>query len=329
MQEHDSLEVAATPQRLVVLGRAGVLDPAALERAFGLISATPPREVWRRWLSRLLLVLGSLLAVAGVVFFFAFNWGKLPSWGKLGLLQALVAGAALVALRRGSAQAVRQVALLVGALLVGPLLGVYGQTYQTGADPWGLFALWAALIVPWTLAARAPALWLVEVVLIDVAIGLWFEQSTDDLRRGVWGSLTVAGVNGAAWLLWEVMAARGASWAKGRWWPRLMASSVLGVLLVPAEMRLFGLDHGSTWASLGAEVCVVGLGVVLFRRRDLFMVAASLGVAMVLMTSLIGRMLMEIHAGIFGVLVIGVAVMVQVGMAVMWLRQLGASREGA
>jgi uncharacterized membrane protein len=224
---------------------------------------------------------------------------------------------------------VRQVTLLVAALLVGPLLGVYGQTYQTGADPWGLFALWAALIAPWALVARTPALWLVEVVLIDTAIGLWFEQSRDGFDRGIWGSLVIAGVNGAAWLGWEVMAARGAPWAKGRWWPRLMASSVLCVLLAPAEMCLFSAGDGSAWAGLAAEVIVIGLGVALFRRRDLFMVAASLGAAMVLVTSLTGRVLFEgMKAGMGGVLMLGVVVMAQVGLAVAWLRQLGASREG-
>ena len=45
-------------------------------------------------------------------------------------------------------------ALLAAALLTGGLLALIGQTYQTGADTFELFATWAALILPWVLAIQ-------------------------------------------------------------------------------------------------------------------------------------------------------------------------------
>ncbi|MET0346849.1 MAG: DUF2157 domain-containing protein [Casimicrobiaceae bacterium] len=47
-------------------------------------------------------------------------------------------------------------ALVVAALLVGALLALVGQVYQTGADRFELFAAWAVAIVAWVLVARMP-----------------------------------------------------------------------------------------------------------------------------------------------------------------------------
>ena len=47
------------------------------------------------------------------------------------------------------------------SLFTGALLALVGQTYQTGADTYELFALWAFAITAWVAVARLPALWLV------------------------------------------------------------------------------------------------------------------------------------------------------------------------
>ena len=48
----------------------------------------------------------------------------------------------------------RRIALLglLALLGIGGLFAYFGQTHQTGADPWQLFALWAALVLPLRLA---------------------------------------------------------------------------------------------------------------------------------------------------------------------------------
>jgi len=60
--------------------------------------------------------------------------------------------------------------------------------YQTGADPWGLFAFWALFIAPWAVAACFTPLWLVEIALIDVALVLFWQQAIEPGRNG-WMSL--------------------------------------------------------------------------------------------------------------------------------------------
>jgi uncharacterized membrane protein len=64
-------------------------------------------------------------------------------------------------------------ALAAVSLLCGALLALFGQVYQTGADTWQLFAVWALCILPWVAISRLDALWLFWVGLIDVSIMLY------------------------------------------------------------------------------------------------------------------------------------------------------------
>ncbi len=66
-----------------------------------------------------------------------------------------------------------QALLLAGVLVLGALLALFGQTYQTGADPWQLFATWALLISPLVLFSRSEVLWLVMAVLLNTALTLY------------------------------------------------------------------------------------------------------------------------------------------------------------
>lgn len=51
-----------------------------------------------------------------------------------------------------------QASLFTSALLVGGLLALFGQTYQTGANLLQLFFTWSLRILPEALIARLPAL---------------------------------------------------------------------------------------------------------------------------------------------------------------------------
>ena len=90
---------------------------------------------------------------------------------KLGLIQGalLISIVASLFWRRG-----RVASLLCATLALGGLLAFVGQTYQTGADAWQLFATWAALALIWTLTARSDVLWTVWVGIAATAIAMWY-----------------------------------------------------------------------------------------------------------------------------------------------------------
>jgi uncharacterized membrane protein len=145
---------------------------AALCRRAGL-EAEPPQAVV--WLPRVLAALAAALAGLGVVFWVAAHWDAIGRFGQFALLQAIVAAVIAGAVPRGAARAPLALLALLG---IGALLAFFGQTYQTGADPWLLFALWAALALPLALAARSDIVWAPWAVVAMAAVSLGVHAHT-------------------------------------------------------------------------------------------------------------------------------------------------------
>jgi hypothetical protein len=186
------------------------LDSASSRRLFQLagLDAEPPGLTL--WLPRGLALLAAALAGLGLVLWVATNWDALGRIGQFGLLQGLVAAACLGAL---ALPAVRPAFGLLALLSIGGLLAYFGQTYQTGADAWQLFALWSLLALPLALAVRSDALWTPWALVAMTAITLWSQTHAsrtllwsgaagpDDLMVHVWAwgaaALVVAALSGA------------------------------------------------------------------------------------------------------------------------------------
>ena len=122
-----------------------------------------------------LAILGAALGGLGIIFWVAANWDLLSRIGRFGLLQAVLmvmcAGAIFL-------PAARHALSLLALLAIGALFAYFGQTYQTGADPWQLFALWATLSLPLCLAIRHDAVWLPWTLVAMSAIALWLHVHT-------------------------------------------------------------------------------------------------------------------------------------------------------
>ena len=165
----------ATRQTLLDWAEQGKIPPGNLYDALSIAGVLPSRADWRRFLDLLLLWMGTLMVSAGVIFFFAYNWNDLGRFTKFGLSEALIVGALTVVWRFGLEHIAGKAMLLAGSLFVGTLLALIGQTYQTGADTFELFGIWAALILPWALAGRLAALWVLWLALLNVATVLYYQ----------------------------------------------------------------------------------------------------------------------------------------------------------
>lgn len=122
------------------------------------------------WLPRICAVLAASLIGLGIILWLAANWSELGRTLKFGLLEGLIGISILGAILRPAAK----IPLLLLALLTqGGMLAFFGQTYQTGADPWQLFALWSLLALPLALAARSDALWVPFALVAATGISLW------------------------------------------------------------------------------------------------------------------------------------------------------------
>jgi len=325
---HDPLLIPATPARIRRLHAAGVLSSEQLASAMRLAVASPQPAAWVRFLSALLLIVGGALTISGTLYFFAYNWDELGRFHRLGLAAGWILLTAVGAWRMGLEALSGRVCLMAASVGVGILLLVYGQTYQTGADDWELYAYWAGLIIPWVLASRMPTLWLLMLGLVNLACTLWRFQTFGklDLVETLWIPVSLALLNGLAWLGWEALGpAR--SWMQVRWMPRLLLVMTLLMLcgpsvfwvLEPAEVGLSGLVALLLLAFVSAV-----LGVRSWRGGlDLFLPTAAVGAVLLVLDCFVWRVLFE-HLNLeeVGFLLLALILIGQAAVAVKGLTRL-------
>jgi len=305
----------------------GRIAPEALPHALALAGVTPDGPAWRRFIATLLLSLGALLVAAGVIFFFAYNWQVIGRFQKFALVQGLFAAAAFGAWLYGPAKIAGRASLILSTLLTGALLALVGQTYQTGADPWQLFALWALLIVPWTVVARMPVLWLMIVALVNLALALYFQTF-----HGIFGMVFAGEVliwmlfalDGIALIAWEIGTRLGTPWMQPRWPARVLVVAVGTAITALAWSTI--LDRaGFHLLRLLAYLAWLGATYVWYRRAsvDLFMLAGSVLSVIVVVAAALGRILLNIgDAG--GFLLVGVVVIGLSAAGALWLKRIAA-----
>lgn len=191
--------------------KQGRLAPEQLAAARTIAELPPSPARWQWLFDRLLLWLGAISVGAGLIFFVAFNWQELGRLSRLALLEAPLLAMLLLLWRSPPREGPRQALLFAIALNVGALLALVGQTYQTGADPWQLFASWALLLLPLAAFGKSPPIWTLSWLLGQLALVLYWRLGlftfffTFD-EEGLGWSLTL--LNAALWGLLLLAPAR-------------------------------------------------------------------------------------------------------------------------
>ena len=219
-----------------------------------------PRHEWGLWTARLLLALGTALMLAGVIYFFAFNWAKIPPAAKLAGIEAALIGCLAMACRASLKNPHGQLWLLAASVLTGVFLAVFGQIYQTGADAWQLFALWTLFVLGWAEIAAFAAHWLLWLLLANMALGLWWDQATlpgEEMAFMIFLWLTL--LNGAALGLREYLAVgRGRAWLAARWTRWLLTITVLLFMLFSVLAWIVEGDRATLSIMLAGITGVLG-----------------------------------------------------------------------
>lgn len=285
---------------------------------------------WREFLARGLLWLAALLLSAGVIFFVAYNWEAMGRLAHFALLDAVVVTALAALWRTGVDGGSGRALLFVLAMLTGALLALIGQTYQTGADTFELFAAWALLSLPWIWFARAPALWLFWLLLVNLALMLWLDVRSlffGVLLAGDTGGWLRFLLNGSALLCFEIAAAAGVPWLQSRWPMRLLALASGSAITELALAQVFEV-HSPQWAVLLAWLLVLASVVQVYTRwcRDLFMPAGAALSFIVVVAAAVARLFDGDAAGF---LLTALLVIALSALATRWLRRLAAAQAGA
>jgi len=152
------------------LGIRHALSPSQHRALLGLAEPQLDGPGLPRVLTRTVALLAALLLGLALVMAVASQWGEWGRAARFALLQGALGVAALATLMLPPPG--RAAAGLLMLIAQGGLLAFFGQTYQTGADPWQLFALWALLGLPLVLALRHDAPWALWSLVASVAVVL-------------------------------------------------------------------------------------------------------------------------------------------------------------
>jgi uncharacterized membrane protein len=252
-----------TLRHINALRSAGLIPAARYLEAAASVRDT---AFWTQWSHRALLAFGAGHLLAGIVFFFAYNWADLPDLAKFAIVEGALVATIVAALLLGLDRLHGQVALIAASVLTGVLLAVIGQVYQTGADAYQLFVAWMLLILPWTLASRSAAQWLLWLVVAGIALALYGEQVL--VPEGMLTETEIATAVGLlaalALIARELAVPAGTIWLGGRWTRLVLLFAILFLLFWPAVVIVFD------WESRGIELICFGAavagGLVYWRR---------------------------------------------------------------
>jgi len=328
----DPLDRPAELGELWRLRREGFLCQEGWEAARHLVL---PGAIWRAWASRHLLYLGTALILAGVIYFFAYNWEDMDRLTKLGLAAGGVVLSAGAAYWVGLTKLGGKVLLLAASVMVGVLLAVFGQVYQTGADAYELFLSWAALIFLWVLISDFAALWFAWILILDLAVLFYWGQVAEP--EGWTFELYFLGLSlphALALGLREVLLGRDRERLPGSWLRLMLLLLFLTFTTMPTLAWIFDDSARFLWF-LSPALWLLGIVAVYtlyrFRLRDpVALTLVVLDACLVLCCFLIHGIFegLDLHEEA-GALLSGITILVVVGVAAFGLKHwIGQMADG-
>lgn len=234
-------QYALTPDLIEALYTQEKITRDMREDALSLFHS--PRQ-WALWSARVLLVVGLLLLLSGVIFFFAFNWKQIPSLYKfalieLGLISCLV-GAFLYTLQRLEGQLL----LFSASLFVGFFWIIFGQIYPSDADSHQLFGIWAFLIFGWVFVSNFAPHWIFWLGLMNLFFLLWSLSGpllTQETKT--FPLLALILLNGGSLFLRETLSKRTKyAWMQDPWVRLVLAGVTLIAMDIPI-VQLIAQEH--------------------------------------------------------------------------------------
>jgi len=318
----------STRRDITRLIEQGSVPKNNIDSALQAVEFYPDTSDWRLFIDRALLFLGALGVSLSLLLFIAYNWTELGRFSKFALVQAFIVVAITIAAKCSNNKAIFQAATLAAVVALGVLLALFGQTYQTGADPWQLFAVWAVLMLPWALIAQSAAIWLIWVVLLNTALFLYLQISPWFFwGRNVSSLWWLLGLNTIIWFVWELLRelpGQRFEFLSKRWAVWSLAFVCGGILSWQVIVAIFKTGASSNPTAI-LTVWLIWLCVlyVVYRRLrpDLFILTVGSLSVVVVLTSGATRWLIE-FGGAIGWLMLAMVVIALGAAAASWLRNV-------
>ncbi|MFT7412978.1 MAG: putative membrane protein [Paraglaciecola sp.] len=285
----------------------------------------PTQKAWVTFINNLFLWIGCVALGFSFIYFLAHNWSQIGRFAKFALVETALVLSILVYLKTQISSMSRNAALTFSTILLGALMALFGQTYQTGADPWQLFFNWALLMTPWALISRFTTIWLLWLGLLNLSIMLYCDVHSNPLSllfgskvSVLWALFTFNTLSFVAWY----KLSQSCLWMQKEWAIRLIALAV-GISIT--SLALFAILNNRITDNLALPVWVLFLAsFYLFYRKlqvNLFMLAGGCLSGIVVTVALLAEAML--HQGepaaylLVSIIVIGLGV-----GAAFWLKKV-------
>lgn len=283
------------------------LDRPALDRLFQWAGFDDEPPNMQRWFWRCIALVAAALGGFGIVLWIAANWQSMGRTGHFALLQVLAVAGCLGAWRWPAARAAFGLLALLG---IGALFAYFGQTYQTGADAWQLFALWAVLALPLCLAVRSDVLWSPWALVAMTAVTLWLlAHASGGWRFNSATSGIALTADAVALLLTALLSPAGPRWIGGGLWAHRTAGTLTVILISATAIKALFFASVAAPYGLGLGL-LTACAVPLAQRRyfDIYLLSAvGLALNAVLVAGLTRQLLTHRDDFTVSVLMIGLA----------------------
>jgi len=285
----------------------------------------PTQKAWVTFINNLFLWIGCVALGFSFIYFLAHNWSHIGRLAKFALVETALILSIIVYLKTQISSVSSSAALTFSTILLGALMALFGQTYQTGADPWQLFFNWALLMTPWALISRFTTIWLVWLGLLNLSIILYCDAHSNPLSllfgskvSVLWALFTFNTLNLVAWY----KLSQSCLWMQKEWAIRLIALAV-GISIT--SLALFAILDNRITDNLALPVWMLFLAsFYLFYRKlqvNLFMLAGGCLSGIVVTVALLAEAML--HQGepaaylLVSIIVIGLGV-----GAAFWLKKV-------
>lgn len=228
------------------------LSEATLSRALEDSVYSSP-SAWHQFLRYFFLAIGVLMCCSGIVFFFAYNWAAMHNFAKLSLVSGVLVIAAVISVLPNLTRPLRMYSLTAASVLVGALLALFGQIYQTGANAYDLFLSWTISIALWTAVSRFTPLWLLFVVLCNLTLWCFAQQMTNWSAVDVGTSLFF--LNGGVWALSAFLKPIAAP----QWFVNVIGFGTISMATISLIIGIFGRHDLIFWMLSGCSFLFFGI----------------------------------------------------------------------
>ncbi|MFV5509429.1 DUF2157 domain-containing protein [Acinetobacter sp. 197] len=200
-------------------------------------------------------IIGIALIAISIIYLLAANWWMLPKFVQLFIPQILLLASAILSIRLDTQAVLRQSLDAVSALMLGLSLAVIGQIYQTGADSYQLFLLWAVLLLPWLYRPNI-GVFVLFCLVSQLALYFYFKQSFWLIRAET-----------AYFLMFNIFTGLSFLFAL-RYYPVLRYLFILLIVFISILSMFRFIDSDSIWYLSSVLVLPILFSVYFYTRKQ-------------------------------------------------------------